>query len=519
MNTNQAFDPKEYVQFDQPSGGGCGMGCWAIGCTAVIALMFVFCGGGFYGLFYSSLPLKFVESAIESEGNVEIEGLKGSLTSGFTADTLRFESVKDKWSELSDIKFKYSGGSSFFRSDSLIIEEISVNGGTIYAEWDEGETELNFELDFDRDMDLGSEFEDLEREFGRSGGPREIRIDLVRVANLKIINTNTGVEITLDDIKFSGFQYLEGELVDLGEFLVKSSQLEMVTVDSTEFAEEEHSKRFEGTVRKGVDHRLTKDLPFAFDFSVNDEFLVDMVSVLADGQVRFQERDDVRSIRFSEFTPGEYIAPRNGQILPSQIDFTLTDSEASDELDRYLLDGEGALSMGKTVFELSQSSEVADTDEELPTRLFGEALVDNKKVALEVIMGSPYSPTWRIALSSGEFESENEVWAQTVFGASFSELNEAQQSSVVASVAASKPPVRKQAAEDTEDESEQSDDADEELGSEETPEASTDADSIGEESVGNQDETSDDVESNDPVTENESESALDENESGLVFSP
>ena len=67
------------------------MGCFGIGCVSIVIIIFAVCVGGYYSVFHSSLPLKIIEAAIEEDGEAEIDGLTGTLSSGFSADEFRFK--------------------------------------------------------------------------------------------------------------------------------------------------------------------------------------------------------------------------------------------------------------------------------------------------------------------------------------------------------------------------------------------------------------------------------------------
>ncbi len=410
------------------------MGCWAIGCAGIVVLFLTLCGGGFYGVFYSSLPLKLIEAALEEDGEIEIEGLKGNLVSGFTADEVRFKADNDQWSNLTDIKFKYSGGSSIFGSDRLIIEELSINGGTIYADWDPETSEFDFDSDIASEFDeLGDEFDEfgdeMRDEFGQSPAIREIRIDLVRVANLKIVNPTTQLEITLDEIKFDGFQMLKGELVSMGELFIKSSQVDLVSVPSVEFADMKNSQRFEGTLRAQVDHRLTEDMPFVVDFAIDDELRLLLKANTFNDKLQFVQTPDDKSLSYNEFSPVDFIDLKTGQLQPSEVNLRLEYGEKTGE-GPINVNSDGSFMFGKNRF---TDLRIEEPGKGRDARLVGTGTVNGETVQAKIRILSPFSPIFDSWLESETFESAEELWSQTVFGKSFDELTEEEQSAVNAS--------------------------------------------------------------------------------------
>lgn len=431
---------QEYVAFDNQKTGGCSMGCIGIGCFGAIALMFMMCGGGFYGLLYSSLPLKAIEAAIESDGNVEIDGLKGNITNGFAADEFRFKADNENWSNLRDIKFKYSNN-RMFNPDRFVIEEISIDGGTIYADWDPEKSEIAIDPDFEEGMEeFEEEFEDIskeiEDELSGSGleNLKEVRVDLIRVANLKVVNPKTELEFTLDEIKFDGFHWEDGELISVGELLVRSTQLELDTVASIEFPDEPYSQRFQGFVRSQMDHRLKTDVDFSVDFAVIDGKFHAEGKALK-GAVCFTKNSEENSLTFNDFTPVDILKVAENHIAPSKISFTAYFGESMKE-DPESLSEDGSFQLGKTVF----NGLFIDSEKDKPATVAGVAEVNGTTVTARVIPSSR-SPFWLVSLSSEDKQESKEVWAQTVFGKSYSELSEERQLAVTES--SSIPLVRK----------------------------------------------------------------------------
>ena len=451
------------------------MGCWAIGCIGVIATLMMLCGGGFYGLFYSSIPLRLIEAAIEEDGEVEIEGLTGSLATGFSADEMRFKTIDDEWSNLTDIKFKYGGNASLFNSDRIIIEELSVNGGTIYADWDPEDSEFDFDGDFGGGFDeIGEEFEDIEdefqNEFGRSPGIKEIRVDLVRIANLKIVNPTTELAITFDEVKFEGFQYLDGELKNLGELLVKSSQMELETFPSVEFAEMKNAERFEGVLKTQADHRLKEDMPFVVDFAVSDDFKFSVNAKIFGEQVQVVQTPEGSNLTYVNFDPNQFFKLENGQVLQQNVNFNVEYGEKV-EKGPTAVNADGEFTLGATRFtDLS-----IEKPEDRSPYLVGHASVDGKPVVANVRIRSPYSPLWQVELESEEFESPEELWAQTLFNKAANDLSAEEQRSIESTM----PERRNDDADESNDETEVTDEAStsEEASAEESSDESNDAES------------------------------------------
>lgn len=412
---------QQYVQYQtQKSGSGCG--CWAIGCGSIILIMIALCGGGFYTLFYSSAPLKLIERAIEENEDVEIEGLRGNFMSGFTIDELRFKTEGEEWSNLTNIKFKYK--SSFFQSDRIIIEDISVDGGTIYADFDPNEAQISMDPDF------GSEFEEARGEIESELGPealkniKEIRVDLVRLANVKIINPKTDEVVSLDEIRFDGFHILDGELTDMGDLLVQSSQMNLTTEPSKAYSEIDNSKRYVGTISSQMDRRLIQDMPIDFDIAFDRSGQMVYQAEFFNGALTAVREDKQNTITFSQFNPAEYWETKKTGIMLSEINLTYETDKG------YLpksIDSSGSFHLGLTRF---SNLKIDETTEKEVTTVIALGEVDGNPVKATISM-TRRDPWGRIQLSSSEIESTRDLWAIVVFGKEFSELSEEEKIAVV----------------------------------------------------------------------------------------
>lgn len=419
---------KQYVDYQtQKSGGGCG--CWAIGCGSIILLFVALCGGGFYTIFYSSAPLKLIETAIEDSGEVEIDGLSGNFMSGFTIDEMRFKTEGDEWSHLSNIKFKYK--SSWFQSDRIIIEDISVDGGTIYARFNPNNAELEMDPDFDAEFDEAQN--EFKSEFGQANfsGIREVRVDLIRIANLKIVNPDTQDTVTLDEIKFDSFHFEDGVLQDMGNLLVNSSQMDLSTSPSQHFTEYPNAKRYSGKINAEMDHRFLKDLPIDVDLAVDDDGEMLYYASLYDGDVIADRQDDVTQFTVTDFNPAEYFKSDRAGILPSQINVKYS---AKSGFLPTSVNPDGSFNLGQTRFSQLTLNKAAGSAE-----IVGTATVDGQKVTAQVQM-SQRTGWRRISLTSDQETPDRELWAQTVYGESFANLKNEQQQLIAQAIQYNKKP-------------------------------------------------------------------------------
>lgn len=422
---------KQYVDYQsQKSGGGCG--CWAIGCGSIILIMMLMCGGGFYTVFYSSAPLMLIERAIEENEDVEIEGLRGNFMSGFTIEELRFKTEGDEWSNLTNIKFKYK--SSFFNSDRIIIEDISVDGGTIYAKFDPNQAEIEMDPTFNSEFKEARD--EIESEMGDAFDQiKEVRVDLIRIANLKIINPETEETVTLDEIKYDGFHIENGQLTSLGNLLVESSQMNINTTPSDRYSEYDNAKRFAGKINARMDRRLINDLPIEVDMAVDKKGNVIFHAQFFDGALISESLDeDNNQFTLSEFTPAEYFTSDKAGVMPSNISVQFQSSQGNlpDSVD-----SSGTFDLGITTF---SNLEMAPDSAPGTAAIVATGTVNGQTVTATV--NFTHQNSWgKIELTSEGDDSSKDLWANTIFGQNYAELDGPRKRSIDKAIAYNRKPV------------------------------------------------------------------------------
>jgi hypothetical protein len=171
---------------------------------------------------------------MESSGNIEVEGLRGSISGGFHMDKLRFRNEGGKWSTLEEIDFEFNGLWKLVNERRLIVDRFTVARGEIYASSSEegladdesGEDQVESE-----DLDDGGN--GMEVTETNVAGWKEVRIDLAEIADLTIIDEDTGIESSLGRLAFKDFHYLDGNVENMGiveieNLVARDDELELV---------------------------------------------------------------------------------------------------------------------------------------------------------------------------------------------------------------------------------------------------------------------------------------------------
>lgn len=215
----------------------CLVGCFGcLGVVGVLVLLIVF--GGRYVLLHTSAPLALMESVLESSGEVDIRGLKGTVSTGFHADEIRFgkNPDSDKASYFKNITFRFNGLEELFETKpKLIIEEFTVESGTVY--YSPGDIDPRPDRQFRDDLRKPPS-RDAAADSSNSTGDefQEVRIDVVRLTNLKAINRVTGDESELAEFSIKDLHYLEGQFQNAGEYEIKGLTIVLDNMELRDFS-------------------------------------------------------------------------------------------------------------------------------------------------------------------------------------------------------------------------------------------------------------------------------------------
>ncbi len=454
-----------YQSMPMRSGPGCG--CVLVGIGAVCLIFVTMCIGSYYVTLHTSLPLTLIKSALEAEGNVKVDGLRGSISSGFEIDRLQFEGEGGHWSELRDIRFKFNGFMDLARYQRLIIQEASVAGGTIYALF-ENEGEFDFDPQVDSE-EIASEVSEGLEEFREELESEEdldqlteMRIDLVSVANLDIVNPETEVTLQIKRIEFRDFQMLRGQITKLGNLLIESDQLDLDTAPSEIYADYDVAWKLTGRIKSRLHKRLVADIPFQVDFAVADKNQVRTQCNLFEGKVKLTEPlQENWSYELIDFSPAEYFEMQP-PLSPSRWNVTTTfqsgpldespdespdesadiSAEARETKSGKLqaavtmsIDAGGTFFLGDSPFTILTEQIVIQPDEDSSERPYVEAQGEHRgqpvTARLYLLDRMPWVAT---RLESEQVADSRELWAAMFFGKPFAELEPEQQSQVVEAI-------------------------------------------------------------------------------------
>jgi len=406
----------------------------------VILMVIVLCGLGYWGLFYSSFPLRMLESSIEESGAVEIEDMKGNLSTGVEIRKLRFRENPDdtEWSELNGIEVKYRTVGSAWNKTGFVVEKINIDSARFLVHLDE-DFDVNTNLDFSGFFREIASFGDGNFDFDVKNG--EVEIKQVWLKDIVLADPDSGRELRIDEIRFDGMRVVDGELKHMGDVTVRADLLEIVSSASERYADRPINRRFDVRLKKEATLILIQDLPLQIDFGyLNAKQTAASVSAFG-GQILYDPPDGGEQfhLRFAGYTPADFLDGSKFGVMPSDVRLDLVSSKATGT-EWKLVEGEGegeekvehSFGLGKTIFVVSEAG--AGKMEYVAT-----GIVQGQPVTATLVV-SGQLPLLKVRLKSAEAWSDQDLWARTVFDKPFMELDEERQQTIERTVDAAKEP-------------------------------------------------------------------------------
>lgn len=446
--------PMPPMQMPPSTGGGAGrvLGCAAIGCGSVVLLIAGLCGLGYWGLFYSSYPLRWIEAGIEQEGYVEIDGMKGNMSTGVEVEKIRFREDRksDQWSELTGLEMKYRTTGSMFGQQGVVVDSVQLKGARLIAELD-GDVSVSGNMDFSELIEELSDLTGADLDVEARGN---FEIKQVLLQNIVLTDPGSGREVRVDEIRFDGLKLVDGELTALGDIVVRADLISIGSAPSDVFGDQKINRQYQVLLKQALSQELLADLPLQFDFGFSNRSVKSRVRMFGD-QLEFLPGGRANPYRlvFREFTPAEFLDPVRMGILPSQVQMELERPTGKNK-DWELVAGKPRqFLLGKTLFEVSDVTQSGNDS----LRLSAEGKVDGAPVAAEIRLGGklPFVSVRLKGAPAGELE---DLWARTVFGTPFALLDPEQKTAVTRTVnreadeaRAAEAAARRQAEEDQQD--------------------------------------------------------------------
>lgn len=288
-------------------------GCLMAFVITVVVTIAVVVFGGYYALFHSSWPLNFAAKMINETGQMEVKGLKGSLSTGFAADEFRIFETGLTDTYFKNISFKYNGMSDVSSEQRLIVEEFVIGKAFIsLPEMNASESDDSFDANL-------SEFDELEspEELEETGS---FEIKVFRIDEFVIQNPDG--EEKSGSILLSGFKADHNDMA-IGELKVTGDYLEMNLENLPETNQFRQAIR--GVLKSAIHQTIRRDINFSLAFG-GEGNAKQAAFTMFDGKVKGRQNDGTMTTEYLDLTLSNYLDPSFAN-LPDEVTMKIVTSK------------------------------------------------------------------------------------------------------------------------------------------------------------------------------------------------
>lgn len=191
---------------------------------------------GYYAIFHTSLPAKAIVGVINQSPDVDIRGLDGSFSSGFSVESILLTDDNGNTNSLDDIKLYYESG-----NESITITEFHVDKGHFY-------------IDSSKITSTSGEIDEEASNTGENS--MGLYIQKMSITNITIEDIYTGEQFKLDGLQVQDLKF--GDSAHLGKLLLESDNcnIKIAPVKNSD----PQTYTFDATLKQALHKKILKDI-------------------------------------------------------------------------------------------------------------------------------------------------------------------------------------------------------------------------------------------------------------------
>jgi autotransporter translocation and assembly factor TamB len=308
-----------------------------VGCCVVLGL-FVLAGVGVYIVaFHTAIPAEMMVKALNENPNVDIQGVSGSLSSGFAVETIRIKDSDGNTNELDDVRFRYEAA-----GDLLVIRDINVTRAHLFANLSPTATSKKATA----------------KQPAHSSPPpfqmqqyqeMQLRVDRISINDITIQDLKNDKKLALETISLSSLALTDS--LQLGDLLIKSQHCEIKATPIDPVDGRSATFALEGRLDPELHADIKKAIDFKGTFDGSDKNRIACNLTAFAGNLKLTCEDDTArltapswnlqdylkgtpalgdlDLSLSGFTPGQPAPPKiAGRFRFGQAQFTLQPNTA-----------------------------------------------------------------------------------------------------------------------------------------------------------------------------------------------
>ncbi len=396
-----------------PKKNNCLFGCLGIFIGGPILLAII----GYFVLMHTAVPLKLVASGLNQDKNLKIEGIGGSISKGFTIESLRYTDVSGNRSVLEGIALQWGDIGRMTSNRELVIEKIGLRRAHIYVDTSEKSTETTSTHTSSTSSTSTSSAEKLNL----------FEIKNVDVREVVVESTSGDFKLDLDQILMKGFRIKDNAL-DLASLSVGSNFIDLNLEDASTVTIAGNQVPFTRRIVGVLKPETHKSIIQKIDFTVEIGAIAGQMVSRARGFNGAVEAVNLGpggpdSITFKDFTPADYFSPEfSGPV--SKLSMTIQDSGPTAEAGpkQGKLES-GNLTLGNTLF--TMAPQVLNKDSSLPNKMSDPIVATSQVQGHEItatLEETKEAPFFRVGLSSKPQREQRDLISLLWFGKSYADL-------------------------------------------------------------------------------------------------
>ena len=407
-----------------PSKNNCLFGCLGFFIGAPILLAII----GYFVVMHTAVPLRLLAKTLNQDKSLKIEGIGGSISKGFTIESIRYTNPAGNESVLEGLALQWGDLMRMNSNQELVIEKIGLRRAHIFVDTSDKSATTKSTTSTSSGTTSSSSSSSM-------GKLNLFEIKNVDVREVVVESTTGDFKLELAQILMEGFRIKDSQL-DLATLSVGSNfldlNLEEAQPDTIDGNPVPFTRRIVGVLKPEMHKSLTRKI----DFTVELGAVAGEMVVRARGFNGAVEAVNLGSlghekITFKDFTPADFLAPEFRGPLSKLSMVIQTPEKAAEAGPRSANLESGNFTLGNTLF--SMAPQVLNHDPSKPGESTDPIIATSQRDGLEIIATlkqSQQPPFFRVGLSSKPPRETRDLIALLWFGKPYSNLTADQAATV-----------------------------------------------------------------------------------------
>lgn len=400
-----------------PRKNNCLFGCLGILIGVPILLVII----GYYVVMHTAVPMRLLANTLNHDKSLKIEGIGGSISKGFTIESIRYTNPAGNESVLEGLALQWGDLMRMNRNQELVIEKIGLRRAHLFVDTsDKSATTTSTTTSSSSGTTSSSSSSSMSK-------LKLFEIKNVDVREVVVESTTGDFKFELSQILMDGFRIKDSQL-DLAALSVSSNFLDLNLEDAQPDTIAGHSVPFTRRIVGVLKPEMHKSLTRKIDFTVELGAVAGQMVMRARGFNGAVEAVNLgplghETITFKDFTPADFLAPDfSGPV--SKLSMVIQPPGNAAEAGPSTTNLEsGNFTLGTTLF--TMAPQVLNHDPSKPDDPADPIIATSQRDGLEItatLKQSQETPFYRVSLSSKPPREPRDLIALLWFGKSYSDL-------------------------------------------------------------------------------------------------